>query len=137
LVFVPFYGIETATVPSLLCFARLGRARVIPRCPVRRLMGIRWKFTLRDNFLTQDVAYDTAFMANAQLTRHIAYAGAALLGAQALQDLAESGQPSLYPIDLTGARRRTTWWQRQVKLLNMHKLIFYSGGRWHETAAET
>jgi KDO2-lipid IV(A) lauroyltransferase len=29
-VFVPFYGVPTATVPSLSRFARLGRAKVVP-----------------------------------------------------------------------------------------------------------
>ena len=71
-VFVPFYGIETATVPSLSRFARLGRARVISL--MSRMTPDGYQVDIHpawDNFPTQDAVADTAFM-NAQLQRYIA-----------------------------------------------------------------
>lgn len=71
-VFVPFYGIPTATVPSLSRFARLGRARVISL--MSRMTPEGYQVEIHpawDNFPTADAVADTAFM-NAQLQRYIA-----------------------------------------------------------------
>ncbi len=62
-VFVPFFGIQTATYPTLSRFARLARARVIP-CfsrflPAGRGLEITFEPPLED-FPTDDVAADTA-----------------------------------------------------------------------------
>ena len=71
-VFVPFYGIPTATVPSLSRFARLGRARVISLMSRMTPEGYQVEIhTAWDNFPTADAVADTAFM-NAQLQRYIA-----------------------------------------------------------------
>ena len=71
-VFVPFYGISTATVPSLSRFARLGRARVLPLLP--RLTATGYEVQVLpawENFPSDDALRDTAFM-NAQLQDYIA-----------------------------------------------------------------
>lgn len=70
-VFVPFYGVPTATVPSLSRFARLGRAKVVPLVP--RLTS--WGYEVEvlpawTNFPSEDAVADTAFM-NAQLQTYI------------------------------------------------------------------
>ena len=71
-VFVPFYGIPTATVPSLSRFARLGRARVISLMSRMTPEGYQVEIhSAWDNFPTADAVADTAFM-NAQLQRYIA-----------------------------------------------------------------
>lgn len=70
-VFVPFYGLPTATVPSLSRFARLGRAKVVPLVP--RLTS--WGYEVEvlpawTDFPSEDPVADTAFM-NAQLQAYI------------------------------------------------------------------
>jgi Kdo2-lipid IVA lauroyltransferase/acyltransferase len=68
---VPFYGIATATVPSLARFAKLGRARVLPLLP--RLTTIGYEVQVLpawENFPSGDAVRDTAFM-NAQLQDYI------------------------------------------------------------------
>ncbi|MDO8375056.1 MAG: lipid A biosynthesis acyltransferase, partial [Polaromonas sp.] len=70
-VFVPFYGVPTATVPSLSRFARLGRAKVVPLVP--RLTS--WGYEVEvlpawTHFPSEDAVADTAFM-NAQLQAYI------------------------------------------------------------------
>jgi Kdo2-lipid IVA lauroyltransferase/acyltransferase len=70
-IFVPFYGIPAATVPSLSRFARLGRAKVVPviTCLTREGYEVRilpaWK-----NFPSDDVRRDTALM-NQRLESYI------------------------------------------------------------------
>jgi KDO2-lipid IV(A) lauroyltransferase len=70
--FVPFFGIATATVPSLPRFARLGRAKVVPILTRMTATGYEvevlpaWK-----NYPTDDIVADTAFM-NARLEEYIA-----------------------------------------------------------------
>ena len=62
-IFVPFFGISTATVPSLSRFARMGRARVIPL--LARLTPQGYDMEMLDaweGFPTEDVAADTALM---------------------------------------------------------------------------
>lgn len=62
-VFVPFYGVPAATVPSLSRFARLGRAKVVP--VIARLTRQGYEIEVlpawRD-FPTDDVIADTALM---------------------------------------------------------------------------
>ena len=70
-IFVPFFGIPTATVPSLSRFARLGRAKVVPAVVSMTPSGYQvvvlpaW-----NNFPTDDVVQDTARM-NRELESYI------------------------------------------------------------------
>lgn len=62
-VFVPFYGQQTATVPSLSRFAKLGRARVVPL--TTQLTSTGYETLLEaawENYPTNDVVADTALM---------------------------------------------------------------------------
>jgi Kdo2-lipid IVA lauroyltransferase/acyltransferase len=71
-VFVPFYGIPTATVPSLSRFARLGRAKVLSLMSRMTPDGYQVEIhPVWDNFPTHDAIADTAVM-NAKLERYIA-----------------------------------------------------------------
>ena len=71
-VFVPFYGISTATVPSLSRFARLGRARVLPLLPRLTASGYEVQvLPAWEGFPSDDALRDTAFM-NARLQDYIA-----------------------------------------------------------------
>jgi KDO2-lipid IV(A) lauroyltransferase len=71
-VFVPFYGVPTATVPSLSRFARLGRAKVVPLLP--RLTATGYEVQVMPawrDFPSADPVADTALM-NARLQDYIA-----------------------------------------------------------------
>lgn len=71
-VFVPFYGVSTATVPSLSRFARLGRAKVVPLLP--RLTADGYEVQVLPawtDFPGSDPVADTARM-NARLQDYIA-----------------------------------------------------------------
>jgi KDO2-lipid IV(A) lauroyltransferase len=62
-VFVPFYGVSTATVPSLSRFARLGRAKVVP--VVTRMTRQGYQIEVLPawaDFPTLDTLADTARM---------------------------------------------------------------------------
>ena len=62
-IFVPFYGVPAATVPSLSRFARLGRAKVVP--VVTRLTRSGYEVQVMEawpGFPSGDVAADTARM---------------------------------------------------------------------------
>ncbi|SEA94299.1 lipid A biosynthesis acyltransferase [Variovorax sp. YR216] len=62
-VFVPFYGVQAATMPSLSRFARLGRARVVP--VLSRFTRGGYEIELLPawtNFPTDDLMADTALM---------------------------------------------------------------------------
>lgn len=62
-IFVPFYGISAATVPSLSRFARLGRAKVVPL--ITRLTRDGYEIRVLpawSGFPTSDVEADTALM---------------------------------------------------------------------------
>jgi Kdo2-lipid IVA lauroyltransferase/acyltransferase len=62
-VFVPFYGVQAATVPSLSRFARLGRAKVVP--VVSRLTREGYEIEVLPawtNFPSDDAVADTALM---------------------------------------------------------------------------
>lgn len=70
-IFVPFYGVQAATVPSLSRFARLGRAKVISM--VTRLTPGGYVAQLSPawpNYPTEDVDADTALM-NQRLQEYI------------------------------------------------------------------
>jgi len=62
-IYVPFYGVPAATVPSLSRFARLGRAKVVPvvTCLVSQGYEVRVLPAWTD-FPTADVVADTALM---------------------------------------------------------------------------
>lgn len=70
-IFVPFYGVPAATVPSLSRFARLGRAKVVP--VVTRLTPAGYEVRVMEawpGFPTNDVEADTALM-NLRLQQYI------------------------------------------------------------------
>ena len=70
-VMVPFFGLSTATVPSLSRFARLGRAKVVP--VIARLTPGGYEIEVLpawDNFPTADFVADTAWM-NGRLEAYI------------------------------------------------------------------
>ena len=70
-IFVPFYGVPAATVPSLSRFARLGRAKVVP--VVTRMTRDGYEVQVLPSwkgFPSDDVVADTAFM-NRQLQSYI------------------------------------------------------------------
>lgn len=70
-VFVPFYGISTATVPSLARFARLGGAKVFTITSKLTATGYEVQvLPAWQNFPTRDSVADTAFM-NQQLETYI------------------------------------------------------------------
>jgi KDO2-lipid IV(A) lauroyltransferase len=62
-IFVPFYGVPAATVPSLSRFARLGRAKVVP--VITRLTPTGYEVRVMEawaGFPSGDVEADTALM---------------------------------------------------------------------------
>lgn len=62
-IFVPFYGISSATVPSLSRFARLGKAKVVP--VVTRMTPAGYEVQVMEawaGFPTRDIEADTALM---------------------------------------------------------------------------
>ena len=62
-IFVPFYGVQAATVPSLSRFARLGRAKVVP--VISRMTRHGYDIEVHPawpDFPSADVQADTAFM---------------------------------------------------------------------------
>ena len=62
-IFVPFFGIPTATVPSLSRFARLGRAKVVTGVVSMTPTGYEVKISPAwENFPTHDLVADTALM---------------------------------------------------------------------------
>ena len=62
-IFVPFFGIPTATVPSLSRFARLGRAKVVTVVVSMTATGYQVEvLPAWDNFPTGDAVLDTALM---------------------------------------------------------------------------
>ncbi len=70
-IFVPFYGMQAATVPSLSRFARLGRAKVVGMVTRLTPEGYVAEITPAwEHFPTDDVAADTARM-NRELERYI------------------------------------------------------------------
>lgn len=62
-IFVPFFGVQAATVPSLPRFARLGRARVVP--VISRLVSGGYEVQVLPawgNYPSEDVSADTGLM---------------------------------------------------------------------------
>jgi len=69
--FVPFYGVAAATVPSLSRFARLGRAKVVP--VVTRMTALGYEVQVLSawpDYPTDDLLADTALM-NTRLQTYI------------------------------------------------------------------
>ncbi|VTU20946.1 lysophospholipid acyltransferase family protein [Variovorax sp. PBL-E5] len=70
-VFVPFFGVLAATVPSLSRFARLGRAKVVPVVSKLTKQGYEIEvLPAWQNFPTDDAVADTALM-NERLAGYI------------------------------------------------------------------
>ncbi len=70
-IFVPFYGVQAATVPSLSRFARLGRAKVVPVVTKLTPQGYAVEvLPVWMDFPTNDMEADTALM-NARLEGYI------------------------------------------------------------------
>jgi KDO2-lipid IV(A) lauroyltransferase len=62
-IFVPFYGVQAATVPSLSRFAKLGRAKVVPVVSRMTKQGYDVEvYPAWENFPSSDVQADTAYM---------------------------------------------------------------------------
>lgn len=69
--FVPFYGVPAATVPSLSRFAKLGRAKVVPVVTRMTPQGYAVQvLSAWDHFPTEDLEADTTHM-NQQLESYI------------------------------------------------------------------
>ena len=95
-VFVPFYGIPTATVPSLSRFARLGRAKVLPLLP--RITPAGYEVEVLPawaDFPSDDPVADTARM-NAQLQDYINTMPAQYYWVHKRFKTRPEGEPSLY-----------------------------------------
>lgn len=70
-IFVPFYGVPTATVPSLPRFARLGRAKVVPLITKLTPAGYEVRVLQAwDGYPSGDIEADTALM-NRRLQEYI------------------------------------------------------------------
>jgi len=95
-VFVPFYGVATATVPSLSRFARLGRAKVVPLLPRLTKAGYEVQvLPAWDDFPGDDPVADTALM-NARLQDYIATMPAQYYWVHKRFKTRPDGAPSLY-----------------------------------------
>ena len=95
-VFVPFYGVPTATVPSLSRFARLGRAKIVPLLP--RLTATGYEVEVLPawiNFPSDDPVADTALM-NARLQDYIHSMPAQYYWVHKRFKTRPQGEPSLY-----------------------------------------
>ena len=95
-VFVPFYGVPTATVPSLSRFARLGRAKVVPLLPRMTRAGYEVQvLPAWDDFPGDDPVADTALM-NARLQDYIATMPAQYYWVHKRFKTRPEGEPSPY-----------------------------------------
>jgi KDO2-lipid IV(A) lauroyltransferase len=95
-VFVPFYGIPTATVPSLSRFARLGRAKVLPLLPRITPSGYEVEvLPAWADFPSDDPMADTARM-NAHLQDYINTMPAQYYWVHKRFKTRPEGEPSLY-----------------------------------------
>lgn len=95
-VFVPFYGVPTATVPSLSRFARLGRAKVVPLLPRLTAQGYEVEvLPAWTDFPSGDPVADTARM-NARLQDYIATMPAQYYWVHKRFKTRPAGEPSLY-----------------------------------------
>jgi KDO2-lipid IV(A) lauroyltransferase len=94
--FVPFYGVQAATVPSLPRFARLGRAKVIAM--VTRLTPTGYCAEISPawpGYPSDDVAADTALM-NANLQRYIDVSPGQYYWVHKRFKTRPEGEPSVY-----------------------------------------
>ena len=97
-IFVPFFGIPTATVPSLPRFARLGRAKVVSAVVSMTASGYEVKvFPAWANFPTDDLAADTALM-NQKLEDYIKDQPAQYFWVHKRFKTRPAGAPDLYQI---------------------------------------
>lgn len=95
-VFVPFYGVQTATVPSLSRFARLGRAKVVPLLPRITATGYEVQvLPAWEDFPSDDPVADTALM-NARLQDYINTMPAQYYWVHKRFKTRPEGEPSLY-----------------------------------------
>ena len=95
-VFVPFYGVTTATVPSLSRFARLGRAKVVPLLPRLTRDGYEVQvLPAWTDFPSGDPVADTALM-NARLQDYIATMPAQYYWVHKRFKTRPEGAPSVY-----------------------------------------
>ncbi|MDQ3270717.1 MAG: lipid A biosynthesis acyltransferase [Pseudomonadota bacterium] len=95
-VFVPFYGIDAATVPSLSRFAKLGRAKVVP--VVTRLTATGYEVELMPAWTdvpSADFVADTALM-NARLQNYINTMPAQYYWVHKRFKSRPEGEPSIY-----------------------------------------
>jgi KDO2-lipid IV(A) lauroyltransferase len=95
-VFVPFFGVPTATVPSIPRFARLGRAKVISVVP--RLTPTGYDVEVMpawENYPTGDVEADTALV-NQHLERFIKTMPAQYYWVHKRFKTRPEGSPSVY-----------------------------------------
>ena len=95
-VFAPFYGVATATVPSLSRFARLGRAKVVPLLPRLTANGYDVQvLPAWTDFPSGDPVADTALM-NARLQDYIATMPAQYYWVHKRFKTRPEGEPSVY-----------------------------------------
>ena len=95
-VFVPFYGLPTATVPSLSRFARLGRAKVVPLLPRLTARGYDVQvLPAWSDFPSADPVADTARM-NATLQTYIDSMPAQYYWVHKRFKTRPEGEPSVY-----------------------------------------
>ena len=95
-VFVPFFGVLTATVPSLPRFARLGRSKVVPILTRMTADGYEVEvLPAWENYPTDDIVADTAFM-NARLEEYIATMPSQYFWVHKRFKTRPLGEPSVY-----------------------------------------
>lgn len=95
-IFVPFYSVQTATVPSLSRFARLGRAKVVGMVTRLTPTGYIAEITPAwENFPSDDVASDTARM-NQHLQTYIDPVPGQYYWVHKRFKTRPEGQPSVY-----------------------------------------
>jgi KDO2-lipid IV(A) lauroyltransferase len=95
-IFVPFYGVPAATVPSLSRFAKLGRARVMP--VLTRMTDTGYEVEVLPawgDFPSDDAQADTALM-NARLQTWIDDQPAQYFWVHKRFKTRPDGEPSLY-----------------------------------------
>jgi KDO2-lipid IV(A) lauroyltransferase len=98
-IFVPFFGVPTATVPSLSRFARLGRAKVVACVVSMTPTGYEAKFLPAwQNFPTDDVMADTALM-NKHLEGYIKDQPAQYFWVHKRFKTRPEGAPEFYPTE--------------------------------------
>ena len=95
-VFVPFYGVPAATVPSLSRFAKLGRAKVVP--VITRMTPTGYQVEVMPAWTdvpSEDFVADTALM-NARLQEYINTMPAQYYWVHKRFKTRPEGEPSLY-----------------------------------------